>query len=208
VEDGNTNNEYLLNLFSSKDNFTAPLTKVSGDVGPEIKPGTGRKIEWRIREEYGGYKGKLALEIRGKVYVPFVKLQNFDVSKSYKRGNNYDLTWKPGGTNPVHVELYKGNQRVQGELSHPNNGNYVLSIPSKIKPGGDYRLKFTDSKNNEDIIYSGFFKIKPKIPMVAKIIPALAVVGGLIIILKGSGGKENKDTSTDADIILPPFPGN
>ena len=208
LDDGNPNNEYLLNLFSSKDNFTAPLAKVKGDVGPEVKPGANKKIEWRILEEYGGYKGKIALEIRGKVYIPFLKLTNFDITKSYKRGGNYDLTFKPGNTNPIHVELYKGSQRVQGDLNHPNNGAYILSISPKVKPGNDYRLKFTDSKNSEDSFYTNFFKVKPKIPLLLKVIPAVAVVSAAVFILKGKKKESPEPSSDEIDITLPPFPSN
>src|ERR1043166_9074135 len=72
LDDSNASHEFALNMYASRDNFTVPLAKVKGDVGQEIKPGPNKKIEWRIIEEYGGYKGKLALEIRGNVYVPFV----------------------------------------------------------------------------------------------------------------------------------------
>lgn len=43
LEDSNPNNEYQINLYSSKDNYFAPLTKVSGDVGSEVKPGATKK---------------------------------------------------------------------------------------------------------------------------------------------------------------------
>jgi hypothetical protein len=47
LEDSNPNSEYQLNLYTSKDNYTVPMTKVKGDVGNEIKVGTNKKIEWR-----------------------------------------------------------------------------------------------------------------------------------------------------------------
>src|SRR5687767_12628045 len=67
LDDSNPNNEYQLNLYASKDNYTVPMTKVRGDVGNEIKPGNGKKIEWNINDEFGDYEGELALEVRGKV---------------------------------------------------------------------------------------------------------------------------------------------
>ncbi|MBI1768723.1 MAG: hypothetical protein HYR67_10145 [Bacteroidetes bacterium] len=206
LDDSNSSHEFSLNVFASRDNFTVPLARVKGDVGQEIKPGSNKKIEWKIIEEYGGYKGKLALEIRGKVYVPFVKLQNFSTEQSYKRGKSYDLNLKAGSTNPIHVELYKGSQRISGEMNHPNNGSYTLSIPSNAKPGSDYRLKITDSKSNEDVVYSPLFKVKPKLPLLVKVLPVL-VIGGAAAAL-GGGGKKDTGSSTSPDIVLPPFPGN
>lgn len=202
LEDDNPNNEYQINLYASKDKFSAPLTKVTGDVGPDVKPGVGKRMEWSLLQEYGSFKGKLSLEIRGKVFVPFVKLRGFDTEKKYKRGNSYDLAWRPGNTNPIHIELYKGSQRVSGELNHPNNGTYSLSIGSKVKPGDDYRIKITDSKQNDEIVYSGYFSISPKIPFVLKLIPIVAVVGGVGVIA-ASGGSEGGGSQS---IPLPKLP--
>lgn len=207
LDDSNSSHEFSLNMYASRDNFTVPLAKVKGDVGQEIKPGPNKKIEWRIIEEYGGYKGKLALEIRGKVYVPFVKLQNFGTEQSYKRGKSYSLNLKAGSTNPIHVELYKGSQRVSGEMNHPNNGAYTLTIPSTAKPGSDYRLKITDSRSNDDVVYSPLFKVKPKVPTVVKLLLPVAVIGGAVVAL-GGGSKKDTGTKTAPDIALPPFPGN
>lgn len=200
LEDGNPNNEYKLDLYASNDNYAAPLTKVKGDVGLEVKPGTDRKIEWNIREELGGYKGKIALEIRGKVYIPFVKIQNFDTEKSYKRGNSYNIAWKPGSTNSINIDLYKGGERVSGESNLQNNGSHTFYIPTHAKKGGDYRLKITDTKNNEDVLYTSEFMVKPKVPLLVKVLPVL-VVGGAVAVLVGSGGGGEGGTDSGDDTI-------
>ncbi|MBS1681463.1 MAG: GPI anchored serine-threonine rich family protein [Bacteroidetes bacterium] len=203
LDDSNASHEFLLNVFASKDNFTAPLTKVKGDVGQEVKPGLNKKIEWNIMQEYGGYKGKLALELRGKVYVPFVKLQGFDTEKKYKRGKLYNIVWKPGSTDPIHIELYKGNERVAGDMNIPNNGTYTLNVPSSAKKGSDYRLKISDSKTTEYVLYTDYFKVAPKVPLLLKVVPVVAVAGALATVAKGGGGEKGKP-----DITLPPFPNN
>jgi hypothetical protein len=192
LDDSNPNNEYQINLFASKDKFSAPLVKVRGDVGPDVKPGKDRRIEWNLSDEYAQFKGKLSVEIRGKVFVPFVKLRNFDTSKKYKRGKSYDISWRPGNTNPIHIELYRGSQRVSGELNHPNNGAFALSIGSKVKPGKDYRLKITDSKRTDDIVYSEYFKVSPKIPLGVKLIPVVAVGAGLAFIISSSSSSSDE----------------
>lgn len=205
LEDSNPNNEYKLDLYASKDNFIAPLTKVKGNVGSEVKPGLDRKIEWNIIEEYGPYKGKLSLEIKGKVYIPFVKLQNFNTSKSYKRGSNNNLGWKPGNNNPINIELFKGGQRVAGDMNMPNNGSHTLYIPSKAKPGKDYRLKITDSRNSEDVIYTDYFKVKPKVPLLLKLLPVFAI-GGAAATLGGGGGGGSTDPVDDTIPGVPALP--
>jgi hypothetical protein len=178
-------------------------------VGNEVKSGLGKKIEWSVREELGPYKGKLSLEVRGKVYAPFAKLQNFDTSKKYKRGKTYPLQWKIGSPNPIHIELYKGSERIINDMNHPNNGSYSLDFPSKLKPGSDYRLKLTDSKNSDEVIYSGYFKVGPKVPLLLKVVPVVVVGGVAAVLLSGGGGDTPKDdTGGNGEAIeLPDFPG-
>jgi len=204
LEDSNPNNEYLVNLYSSKDNYFAALTKVSGDVGMEVKPGLDKKITWKIRDEYGAYKGKIALEIRGKVYIPFVKFTGFDATKKYKKGNTYNIIWKANASNPVNIELYKGGERVATELNQPNNGSHTLFIPKHAKNGKDYRLKITDTRNTDEVIYTDYFKVVPKVPMIAKIGVGAVVVGALVFVLTQK--KSPSDAGSDETIPLPTLP--
>ena len=209
LEDSNTTNEYLLNLYASKDNFISPLTKVKGDIGTDVKPGLDKKVEWSILEEFGPYKGRISLELRGKVFVAFVKLKNFDDSKPFKRGKPYDILWKAGSTDAINIEFFKGTDRIQGDMNRPNSGNYVLNIPSNAKPGKDYRIKFSSTKS-DDVIYSPYFKVVPKVSTAIKAAGALVVIGGVIV---AAGGKSSGDggggtTVTDTPITVPPLPGH
>lgn len=211
LDDSNPNDEFLINLYSSKDNFSAPLTKVSGDVGMEVKPGLDKKITWKIRDEYGGYKGKLALEIRGKVYVAFAKLQGFDTKKTYKKGSTINLKWKAAGSNPINIELYKGGERVSGDMNVPNNGSHSLFIPSHAKKGKDYRLKISDSRNSEEQFYTGDFKVAPKVPIVLIGAGVGVVAAAVVVVLVTKGGGNGGDDGggeSKSDIIDPPFPTN
>jgi hypothetical protein len=212
LEDSNPNNEYLINLYSSKDNFSTVLTKVSGDVGMEVKPGLNKKITWKIREEYGGYKGKIALEIRGKVYIPFAKLQGFDTKKAYKKGTTVNLKWKAAGSTPINIELYKGGQRIGGDMNIPNNGSHALFIPKHAANGKDYRLKLSDTRNADEVIYSDYFKVTPKIPMIAKIGAGVAVAAVIVVLVTKSGGGSKDNAGDDGEdpgeIELPGLPGD
>jgi len=209
LDDANINNEYTLDLYSNRDNFSTALLRVSGDIGVEIRPGSNKRVEWNLREELGNYNGKVALELRGKVFTPIVKLQEFNVDKKYKRGKSYPIKWRPGNTNPINIELFKGTQRIAGEVNHPNSGSSSLSIPSDAEKGGDYRLKITDTKNPSGIVYSQNFRVVPKIPMLVKVLVPLAIVGGAVFGLSASGGESGGATSGDAEIPgVPPLPGN
>jgi Ser-Thr-rich glycosyl-phosphatidyl-inositol-anchored membrane family len=196
LEDSNPSNEYLLNLYASKDNYTDPLTKVKGDIGQEIKPGVGKKVEWSPTEEYGAYKGRISFEIRGKVFAVFFKFKNFDATKNYKRGKQYDILWKANGNDPISLELFKGNTRIQGEMNHPNSGNYTLYIPSDAKAGKDYRLKVTNTKSSDQIVFSPFFKVVPKVPLLVKVLPVVAVAGAAAALGSGGGGSGSGNSTT------------
>lgn len=206
LESPNTGNRFLMSLYSSKDNFSVPLTKVKGDVGQEVKPGENQII-WNIRQELGNYKGRLSLEVRGRVYVPFVKLQNFLTTAAYKRGKLYDVLWKPGNADPLNIELYKGDQRVQGSMAQPNNGSFTLNIPSHTAPGGDYKLKITSTRSNDEVIITPLFRIKPKVPFLLKVFVPLAVIGGGAAAFMG-GSKDAGSGTTNSDLPVPPFPTN
>ncbi len=190
IDDSNPNNEYLVSVYTSKDNYAAPVIKIKGDIGQEVKPGT-RKAEWNIREEFGDYEGPLSIELRANVFIPFIRLKSFTKTKGYKRGKGYELDWRPGNTNPIHIELFKENQRLQGELNHPNNGEYTVNFASNLKPGSNYKIKVTDSKHPQDFLYTVNFRVKRKIPLLLKALPILAGGYFLATFLRGSSSSAN-----------------
>ncbi len=210
LETSNPNHEFSISLFSSKDNYSAPLTKVTGDVGNEIKPGKDKRIIWDVVAELGSFKGDLELEVRGKIFVPFMKLTNFDASKKYKKGKSYPLTWTSGNMGgQIDVELYDGQTRVTSDRGVANSGKFEWVIPNSVKPGSNYRLKFTDTKNREEVIYTKEFKIVPKMPMAAKALIGLAVVGGgVAAAMAGGGGDGGGTTTPPSSLPGPPNPPN
>jgi hypothetical protein len=210
LDDTNPNHNYQVSLFSSKDNFATPLTKVTGDVGTEVKPGSEKKIEWNMVQELGVFKGELAIEVRAGVFVPFVKLTNFDTEKKYKRGKAYPLLWSSGNMGgQIDIDLYDGQSRVNGDRNVPNTGKYEFAIAGSVKPGSGYRLKFTNTRNRDEYIYSQPFRIVPKIPLALKVGGGLLVFGGLYFLL-GSGSDAPSPSPNNGSIIeeWPGIPGN
>ena len=199
IDDTNPNNEYLVTLYSSKDNFAAPLTKVSGDAGQEVKPGN-RKITWNICSEYGDFAGPLSVEVRANVFIPFARIKASTLNKKYKRGKNLSFEWRPGNTNPVHIELFKGSTRMSGELNHPNNGSFSTQLDKGLKPGKDYRMKITDSKTPSEFVYTENFRIKRKFPLLIKLLP----IAGIAAFLGGGGGGGAETDNSLPDPSAPP----
>lgn len=209
LEDSNPNNEYQINLYSSHSNFNTALTKVKGDVGNEVKPGTDRKIEWSIREELGPYKGKISLEIRGKMFAPIAKFTNINTSTKMKRGKSHVITWKPGNNNLINIELYNGGQKILTDASQPNSGSHTIFIPKVASKGKDYIIRISDSKNPSEVANSQPFRVTRKVPLLFIALPAAAVVG-VVAALAGGGGKGESggNTQVTGEIPVPDRPGN
>lgn len=209
LEDSNPGHEYQINLYTSQNNFATALTKVKGDVGSEIKPGSNKKIEWRIMEELGPFKGKLSLEIRGTMFIPVAKISNISEGDKFKRGKNHTLSWRPGNNNAVNIELLKNGNVISSQLNQPNNGTHAFFIPANAAVGKDYSLRITDSRDPQNNITSQPFAVTRKVPLLLKVIPILAV-GGVAAVVAGSGGGEGggggNGTVDDGTIPLPEFP--
>lgn len=192
------NRVYTVNVYTSKDNYTTPLQHVTGDIGLEVKPGANRKIIWEAREELGAsFAGDLGLEVRGKVYIPFVKLDGFDDYKKFKRNKTYNITWTGGrGNNVLNFDLYRKETLIKAYPNIANVGYHTIKFQG-IKPGRNYRLKITDSKNKDDVVYSAPFKIRARVPLLIKLLPI--AISGYFISTLGSDPAEE-------DIIGPPEP--
>ncbi|HZY80325.1 MAG TPA: Ser-Thr-rich GPI-anchored membrane family protein [Cyclobacteriaceae bacterium] len=175
LKDSVAHRSYTVSLFSSKDNFISPLQKVSGDIDLEVKPGANKKITWRAKEELGAdFEGKVALEVRGRIYIPFVRLDGS--YSTMKRLKDYEITWT-GGTaqNILNFDLYRGTEKVTSFPNIANVGHFTLQLPSSVKPGKDYWFRISDSKNKDQIVNSSHFVVKRKVPLLVKLVPIAAV---------------------------------
>lgn len=208
LDDGaNSNRQFLVQLYTSQDNFSVPLTKVTGDVGSEVSSGVDKKIVWDVTKELGNFKGNVSLELRGRVYVPFVKIKDVNEGQVFKRGKNYPLNWTSGNLNgQVNIELFNSNnERIWGENNVANVGKFDWYIENNIRKGNNYRLKFTNAKDRNDVVYSMPFTIKPKIPFVVKMTGVLAVaaVAGVVITTSGKGASANGDSPYSTPLAPP-----
>ena len=206
LDDGaNSNRQFLVQLYSSQDNFTTTLTRVSGDVGAEVSAGVDRKIVWDITKELGTFKGDISLELRGRVYVPFVKIKDITEDQVFKHGKNYPLNWTSGNlSGQINIELFNSSdERIWGENNVPNVGKFDWYIPGNVKKGKNYRLKFTNAKDRNDVVYSPSFIVKPKIPLVAKIAGLAVVAVGVEVLLS-----QKSKTSEAAPYGSPQAPPN
>lgn len=168
LSDADITHKYQLSLYSSFDNYILPLQEVEGDIGVDLSVGGNKKIRWYARREFGeDFKGDIALELKGKLYIPFVTLNDFENVSRMKRDRPYTLTWVAGrGSNVLTWDLYNAkNERVHTFTNIANVGEYELLIPKDIKPGKDYTLKITDQNNKEDIVITPAFEVQRRVPL-------------------------------------------
>jgi len=194
---------YSIRLYSSADGFLNALQKIIGDAGLEVKPGKNKTIEWTLAEELGAtFEGKLAIEIRGREFIPFINTENINAYKVFKRKRSYNLTWS-GGTpqNILNFDLMKGDKKVMSFPNIANVGHHAFEFPTYVKPGKDYRFKISDSKNKEEEVKTNTFRIKRKVPLVVKALPVIAI-GALAYVLV------SKPSSGEDPIPLPITPEN
>jgi hypothetical protein len=168
---------YSIRAYSSTDGYLNPLEKVKGDVGLEVKPGTDKIIEWDFSNELPpAYDGKVSVEVRGRIFIPFINVQSINQYKVFKRKRKYNITWT-GGTpqNVLNFDLFNGEKKVHTFPNLANVGHYSLEFPSHISPDKNYRLRISDTKNKEEVVFTEEFRIKRKIPLLFKAIPLAAV---------------------------------
>lgn len=190
---------FMVNLYTSHDNFITPASALQGDHGIGIKAGNDKRLTWNARQELGAaYSGKVAVEIRARVYVPFILFDDFE---SIKRGKPKDITWRGGARqSTLNFELYNRNDEKVITIPNINAqaGHTSLYIPTDVKSGRGYRLKIIDSRNRDQVVYTDRFVIRRKVPLALMAVPVVAAGGA--IMLTGGGG------SSPGDIGDPPLP--
>lgn len=206
--DNDLTHKYTLSLYASSDDYVQPLENVSGDIGVDIAVGGSKQVTWRAKEELGElFAGNVTLELKGKLYIPFVELYDFENIDSFKRGRPYNLTWSAGrGNDVLTIDLFNDDKEIVHTFTNVANvGEYTLVIPKDIKPGKDYRLRFTDQKNKDDVVYTTDFSVKRKIPFVLQAALGAGVAGAGYLVLTNS---EGSTPSGESDIPGPVLPTN
>jgi len=90
--------------------------------------------------------------VRGRLYIPFIRLDGLNAT--FRRLVPIEITWT-GGTeqNILNFDLYKGDEKIMSFPHIANVGHYKLTIPSSVKPGKNYKLRITDYRNKDQIVF-------------------------------------------------------
>jgi Ser-Thr-rich glycosyl-phosphatidyl-inositol-anchored membrane family len=207
LNDLETHHTYSVSLFTSQNNFTTKMLKVSGDAGYEVAVGKDKQLIWDISGELGPYKGRLTFDVRAHLYVPFAKIKGIDEGRVFRRGKSYPIVWTSGDPEgKVNIELYKGSKLVLASTDQKNSGLYQLLLPVSTPVGKDYKLKFINPADVNEAKFSQPFTVKRKVPTGVKV-AVLAVVAGGAIILTGGKSSTPPPVTQPVDHTLPDAPG-
>jgi hypothetical protein len=201
LEDSVASRLFTIRLYSSLDNYINPLEEVSGDIGYELKPGSDKKIVWDAKRELGEkFDVGVSLEIKGKIFIPFISLDQINQYEVFKRKRAYNLTWSGGKpTNVLNFDLINRKGKVMTFPNIANVGYHSFEFPTFVKPGL-YHFKIADVKNKDEVVTSRNFRVKRKIPIVAKVIGA-GIIGFMAAMLP-------RNVSDDRSLPAAPIPRN
>ncbi len=194
-------------LYGSHNGYSSPLMLISGDIGKELLPGSGKKIIWRAREELGDTQGEIILELGGIPTPPFVRIFRPETGDKVRRGKTLDIRWQSETGGQVMLTLEKDGKVVATTASIPNNGSYQWQLDPKLDKGNGYRLVITSAANKAKTVKSELFIVQPKVGAGLKILPFIIVGGAAAILISGAQGSEPDETSAQG-IPVPIKPGN
>ena len=71
-----------------------------------------------------------------------------------------------------------------------------------IKPGKNYRFRISDSKNEDEVVFTNRFVIKRRVPLFLKALPVIMAGSVLYLMLDGKG----ENGTQEKDLPVAPFP--
>lgn len=181
------NYEFKIEVYSSFNNFSSPLTMVSGDVGAGVKAGNNKVMVWQARTEAKGYKGELQFELAA---TPVQVAQPISLilpkgGSVVRRGKSIQVTWTGGvSEEPVEVQLVRGSDLHRKVETISNKGRYELKIDNG-EPYGEYQVRLLSTAGE---VFSQPIEVKKKPKLLLKIGVPVAVAAWVYVFLSGGAG--------------------
>jgi hypothetical protein len=198
---------YSVAVYSSHNGMTAPLTQVRGDIGPDLKPGQNKSIEWGVKKELGNFEGDINIEVRATLTYSPMRFTTPQRNALHKRGKSYKITWLGAIANEnLQIELYNDTSRVYEINRTINKGTLEWEIPLNTEPGKNYKYKISSVDNPANYTFSNTFIVKRKTPTWVKVMPLTAMAGGVLFYLLTNKKTGPVDAGGEMDLPLPPNP--
>lgn len=176
---GSADETYNIQIFGSHNNFSAPIRLVTGDVGPNVKAGKAKTIQWSIVEELVNFKGQITFRVRGEVVVPPLSIQSPGANATVKNGKTTEVKWTGGRkTANVKIELLQNGAVTNSITDAANTGSYSWVVPKDLAKG-TYSLRLSSGTESAT---AGPVIVKAPLPLWAKLAP-IAVAGVVAVVI-------------------------
>lgn len=181
LNDADPERLYQVQLMAIRGQDTLPLTRVRGGVGDSLRAGT-HMVMWQARAEWGRYRGPVRFVVQA---VPAFAFLAPVKKETLKRDKPYTFKWYGGNStlDTLRLELYQYDKRIGPVAIVEQKGQYTWKVPTGLKPGEGYRLKFTGTARSGLDTFTPPFTVVRKVPLYAMIVPPAAVVTGLVSFL-------------------------
>ena len=199
---------YTVQVFSSHDNYRAPLQYVTGDTGGDIE-GSNKtySVEWDAKKELVTYSGQIQLELRGEVtYTP---VHSEDMALKVKRNKSSTLHWTGGNSrDQIKIDLMRHNVVQKQLASGSNSGRYNWTVDRDISKGTGYQLRLTNLGNQGETYETNPFTVRGKSSPLVWAIPLIGGAAAAVMLTGGDGGGGGGENGGGGNLPNPPFPGN
>lgn len=208
---GKQSDKFNVILKGSHDNYQKPLKFLMGDAGTNVLPGVRNRIIWDVKNELPtDFNGNVTLKFEVETIIPLAVEERSALSakplskNNFKRGSELRLEWTGGlRGDVVKIDLFKGDNFLQTIDQVGNDKkNYIWRIPKNQKKGS-YFLRLSD-KDGSDISATQIFSIKPKVPLVVKVLPVVAIGAVVFAVTSGGGGSGGDEPKELPEPMGPP----
>jgi hypothetical protein len=166
--------KFRVSIYGSHNNFSSPLTLVSGDVGrnQEVPAGQHKRIEWSAKDELKDFSGDITFEVRAELIAAVFQIRNPVPGGKFKRGKTAEISWSGGSAGEnVRLDLMKGGVVALQIAATQNQQRYSWAIPKSLAKAKDYQIRLSGESGSAT---SANFAIKSKTPFIVKALPFLA----------------------------------
>jgi hypothetical protein len=185
----NTTEKFKVDLYSSHDNYSSPLTLVTGSVGENISPGRANRAVWDAKSSLpADFDGVIVIRIKISKMVVRSPLAFRPLAATVlKRGRSLAVQWTGGlPDEKISLQLLQRDVPVVGVANTiANSGGYTWKMPKSVK-GKNYSLLLSSSAQPQEKAKSQTFIVKSRTPFIVKILPVMAI-GGALMFLGGGG---------------------
>lgn len=186
---------YQITIMAHFGNVTKEMQVKEGSLS-DVRPGNRLQFVFSGEENFKNIKGEVDFSITAKMTFSPIRFISPEKNGSGKKGKPMDIKWKGGlEEDNYSIDLLRKGQLVSTIETQIEPPAHIWDIPKSTKAGSKYKFMLKSNTNPAQSIISGEFRIKRKIPLVVKVLPAAVLIGVGYILLKDSGsGSEGGDS--------------